>query len=167
MELKDLTGKRFGLWIVEKYAGKTRWRCRCDCGKTKNVFGNNLRQGLSRSCGCVRKPREDLTGKRFGLWTVRQYEGKSLWRCQCDCGTQRTISSYSLARGITLSCGCQGSRNKKSESEYDLEHSLLGDAVIEKEYNTAYRYFRRTGDESRLDRVRERHGIRRKSKRRG
>jgi hypothetical protein len=54
--LIDLTGKRFGRWLVlGKGAGThslTRWRCRCDCGHIRIVIGINLRRGASMSCGC-------------------------------------------------------------------------------------------------------------------
>jgi len=57
----DLTGKRFGkLAVIEKaksdkYTGKTKWKCRCDCGKEKVVVGVSLRKGLTTSCGCYHK----------------------------------------------------------------------------------------------------------------
>lgn len=28
------------------------WKCQCDCGNIIKVNGSNLRQGLTRSCGC-------------------------------------------------------------------------------------------------------------------
>lgn len=57
---------------------------------------------------------EDLTGKKFGRWTVikRNYDfnGKrngTFWDCVCDCGTEKVIDSYSLKKGRTKSCGCR------------------------------------------------------------
>lgn len=47
----DLQGRRFGHWTVLEKSG-ANWSCRCDCGVTKDVFGNNLVRGLSQSCGC-------------------------------------------------------------------------------------------------------------------
>lgn len=53
----DLTGKRFGRWVVvEKGAKRGRastWRCRCDCGATRDVRTRGLRDGTSQSCGCL------------------------------------------------------------------------------------------------------------------
>jgi len=54
----DLTGKKFGRWIVIKRNYPNRklqpiWLCRCDCGKEKSVMGNSLRKGISKSCGCL------------------------------------------------------------------------------------------------------------------
>ena len=59
----DLTGKRFGrLTVLEmgesRYQpnGKRRifWKCKCDCGKIKEVEGASLREGRTTSCGCYR-----------------------------------------------------------------------------------------------------------------
>lgn len=52
--LMDLTGKRFGKLEVKSYLGKSKWLCKCDCGKTAVVAQNNLcRKGRpTRSCGC-------------------------------------------------------------------------------------------------------------------
>lgn len=52
-------GKQFGRWTVIAEAEKTACRrrnvsCRCTCGKTKVVQLNNLRNGTSLSCGCLR-----------------------------------------------------------------------------------------------------------------
>lgn len=56
----DLTGKRFGRWTVlaktqMPEAGVSRWRCQCDCGIIKELVRyNNLVNGQSQSCGCLR-----------------------------------------------------------------------------------------------------------------
>lgn len=67
--LIDLTGKRFGSWLVmhrctEDYVSGDaqhrhsipQWLCKCDCGEWGIVPGNNLRAGVSTSCP---KCRED------------------------------------------------------------------------------------------------------------
>lgn len=56
-KLIDLVGKRFGKFTVMKRIendvnGNRRWKCKCDCGKIKNVLGSNLKYNKSRSCGC-------------------------------------------------------------------------------------------------------------------
>ena len=56
--VKDITGKRFGMLVVQGMApnlasyGRILWTCICDCGNTKDIEGTNLRRGLSKSCGC-------------------------------------------------------------------------------------------------------------------
>lgn len=55
----DLTGQRFGRYVVLAFAelrkGKPFWLCRCACGVEKVVMGQNLRQGLTVSCGCYQR----------------------------------------------------------------------------------------------------------------
>ena len=53
----------------------------------------------------------DLRGMRFGRLTVLEECGRDscgcvLWRCRCDCGEERVVSSRSLRSGHTSSCGC-------------------------------------------------------------
>jgi len=55
---------------------------------------------------------KDLTGMRFGRWTVTARgplgsSGRSaLWSCRCDCGKEKLLQSKDLRRGHTTSCGC-------------------------------------------------------------
>ena len=57
MKKIDLLGRRFGRLTVISEAAKIkkriRWLCLCDCGKTKIIDGSNLRNGYTRSCGCL------------------------------------------------------------------------------------------------------------------
>ena len=62
-ELIDLTGKKFGKLTVirrdEDYVSPSgnktaKWYCKCDCGNYISVNGTSLREGYTRSCGCIR-----------------------------------------------------------------------------------------------------------------
>lgn len=63
-ELDDLSGQRFGKLTVVSFHGKTNghrtWNCRCDCGKETVVRESNLKNGLSKSCGCEHSPKKIL-----------------------------------------------------------------------------------------------------------
>ncbi len=54
----------------------------------------------------------DLTGKRFGRWTVlgeatTPRKGQTRWHCRCDCGKEKPDVLYGgLVRGASQSCGC-------------------------------------------------------------
>jgi hypothetical protein len=56
----------------------------------------------------------DLTGQRFGRWTVlgnpeRHHYGTEVylrWPSRCDCGTQRSVWGNALRTGRSTSCGC-------------------------------------------------------------
>lgn len=72
-KLPDLTGQTFGLWSVIAPAesdktGRKRYLCRCTCGKERIVSADNLRRGVSTSCGHtgIAKRAEALQGKNFG-----------------------------------------------------------------------------------------------------
>ena len=57
----DLIGKKFGklevVGMSEKRGNRKqiKWNCICDCGNTHIVTGESLREGKSKSCGCLRK----------------------------------------------------------------------------------------------------------------
>lgn len=101
---EDLTGKRFGNWIVLKYDGDKNWLCQCQCeSKTlKLVRGDYLKNGSSTSCGClqrkyaaehmktVAKSRiKDITNTDIGYWKAIEYIGESKWLFRCTvCGSE-------------------------------------------------------------------------------
>jgi len=56
----DLIGQKFNRLTVVKYAGKTKggiskWLCKCDCRKRKTIYSNHLKNGHTKSCGCLDK----------------------------------------------------------------------------------------------------------------
>lgn len=66
MKCIDLTGQRFGRLVVIRregtqydpynpYRSKPTWRCKCDCGNEHITTTGNLKQGYTRSCGCLRR----------------------------------------------------------------------------------------------------------------
>ncbi len=53
-------GDKFGHLTVLKFSHLNNWRaavfkCKCDCGKIHYVAGRFLKDGRSRSCGCMKK----------------------------------------------------------------------------------------------------------------
>lgn len=55
----NLAGQRFGRLEVLRYADtlnkRARWFCLCDCGTKIIVLGKSLRQGNTKSCGCLNR----------------------------------------------------------------------------------------------------------------
>lgn len=83
--LRDLTGQRFGRLTVlcrdddhiqENGRHRIMWKCLCDCGNEVIVFGENLKKGASRSCGCLQKEEaserhsthHQTDTKLYGIW---------------------------------------------------------------------------------------------------
>lgn len=48
-------GMRFGRLVVTGYSERSKWICRCDCGRDTLVKTGKLTMGLTKSCGCFRK----------------------------------------------------------------------------------------------------------------
>lgn len=55
----DLTGQKFGkLTVIARAENKGRcatWRCKCECGNECVVLSYHLRDGHTKSCGCLRR----------------------------------------------------------------------------------------------------------------
>lgn len=52
MPFKDRTNIKYGKLTALEYLGKSMWRCKCDCGNEKIVYGGHLENGHTKSCGC-------------------------------------------------------------------------------------------------------------------
>lgn len=52
----------------------------------------------------------DLTGQKFGRWTVIKRApnrgNRTFWTCQCQCGNIKDVASIVLRKGESQSCGC-------------------------------------------------------------
>lgn len=44
----------------ERKAGRLLYRCRCTCGVLKTIRADNIRAGLTLSCGCLGRERASL-----------------------------------------------------------------------------------------------------------
>lgn len=116
MELKDLTGKRYGKLTVTSYShnnkwGRPLWNCKCDCGTEITRLSQSIERGTRQSCGCDRA--YGLYGTRYGkLLAVskivdrKSKTGNVTWKCICDCGNITEVESSYLVHGKIKSCGC-------------------------------------------------------------
>jgi hypothetical protein len=73
----------------------------------------------------------DLTGRRFGKWSVLSYIPDSrLWRCQCDCGKRFNVPKKHLCSGRSTKCRqCAGRRFSDFEA-YNLVGSVVNNRNI-------------------------------------
>lgn len=124
--LKDLTGQKFGRFIVlerdlkiqqEKKSKDTFWKCQCECGKIFSARSHDIIQNKILSCGCLKKENahninfKDLTGQKIGHLQVLYKcdylkDNHTVWHCKCDCGNEIDIMSRSLISKKAQSCGC-------------------------------------------------------------
>ena len=101
----------------ERKAGYTVWLCRCACGNEIKLDTRCLQRRTVTDCGCITKVKPgqlDLTGRRFGRLVCieptneRMFQGSTVWKCICDCGTVCTAAGRQLTAGYKKSCGCWG-----------------------------------------------------------
>lgn len=130
----DITGRTFGLLTplrrAENKGRLVMWLCHCACGSEKVYWGESLKNGNTKSCGCINLEKINLIGRVFDRLTVLARAGshklrsgsiEALWLCQCSCGIQTTVSGAHLRKGDTKSCGCKrGKKHGKHETpEYE------------------------------------------------
>jgi hypothetical protein len=109
---QDLTGQTFGRLTVIAFAGMRRrlsyWLCRCQCGKTLDVYRGHLRDGHTRSCGCL--VGAVTRARLLGTIGVNATHGKhnsaeyGIWDCikgRCENPRNRGWSYYG-GRGIRV-----------------------------------------------------------------
>lgn len=115
----DLTGQTINRLVVIREAGRDKggrvlWLCRClgkngdDCGNEVVVSGNDLRDGHTKSCGCLKRelcrerimPRHTTHGCSQEPW-YKTYEAM-MRRCgHHGVASERSLNDY-RDRGITV-----------------------------------------------------------------
>lgn len=122
--VKDFTGMRINrLTVLYPFKGKKRWmwKCKCDCGKSVDVFANNLIRNHSTSCGCVGKEKRTKSVTTHGLGQTREY---GIWyqmitRCH---NPSHNKYNYYGGRGISV---CKGWRDSFENFYRDMGLSSL------------------------------------------
>lgn len=128
----DLTHKRFGRLIVVGAAPNKFWHCKCDCGNYKTINGNNLRRGITFSCGCLRALITSISNRRHGETYSVEWK---VWRSiHGRCG-DKFAASYG-GRGITICARWSGRDGFKNFLE-DMGRRPSKDLTIERKDNNA------------------------------
>jgi hypothetical protein len=126
----DLCGRQFGLLKVLAFqsypnnGSKAWWMCQCVCGKTFPVYGYNLKNGNTQSCGCTRPENR----KTHGASKTSLYHVYHCMLRRCYCSDDPRFPLYG-ARGIIVdSCwlGKNGFENFKRDigPRPSLKHSI-------------------------------------------
>lgn len=110
----DLTGQRFGrltvISRVENKNNKATWRCLCDCGNEATVRSDSLRNGDTRSCGCLHNESlEEVRNKSVLKHGGARHNGNTeklyfTWlnmKKRCENKNDPDYSNYGL-RGISV-----------------------------------------------------------------
>lgn len=137
----DISGQRFvKLVAVERcgeLASRSLWRCNCDCGKETVVSVSNLRNGHTKSCGCVVSERaKEAHFKHGGKRKTKTDRLYPVWRGlkqRCCLKTSKFYKDYG-GRGITVCEEWKDYENFKNwayNNGYD-ETAKRGDCTIDR-----------------------------------
>lgn len=147
-EKDDIIGKKFNrltaIKRIDDERNGIRYLFSCDCGNQKIILKNAVVNGRTKSCGCMsnEKVRErcfkDLTNKKFGRLTAIFIDhcdnGKTYWKCECECGNEHIVLTNRLISGHTTSCGCRKEEVKLKLAELNKTHELSNSRIY-KIYN--------------------------------
>jgi len=98
----DRTGHVFGRWTaLSRVSGQRKWLCRCECGTVKTVATSHLRQGKSRSCGCLEKELTSARAKTHGMSGTVEHRTWMSMRDRCRNPKAAHYDCYG-GRGITV-----------------------------------------------------------------
>jgi len=107
----DLTGQQFGRLTPFEYVGKNKWRdslykCLCDCGNSIIVISNNLKNGNTKSCGCLHKEYAQKQGKSnkihgYTNQSSKTYRAWIAMKNRCNNKSNQAYKNYG-GRGITV-----------------------------------------------------------------
>lgn len=105
----DLTGKTFGKLTVLSYAGTMKdralWNCRCECGKVKVKIGKYLKNGDTRSCGCMQQWHRATGNRKYGIGKGKMRRREyTIWRSMKSRCYTKSSSNYRFygAKGVTV-----------------------------------------------------------------
>lgn len=115
----DISNQRFHRWLVigspvDGTSRKAKWLARCDCGVERYVFGDTLRNGSSKSCGCLHVEQLSKPHK-----VVNGVEHKHCFICKEWKGLQSFTKNKYGKDG--LEAGCSACRKVKL-AQYRKDH---------------------------------------------
>lgn len=151
MEKVNLIGQTFyDLTVIEEVECTNKkgvkpqlWKCKCVCGNEVVLSTTKVVSEYPKSCGCRRSGSRvelpNLIGRTFGRLTVLERAPnkiypkgyvRTMWTCQCDCGTVRDFQADCLKSGATQSCGCLKSELTSERLSLQLEGQTFGKLTV-------------------------------------
>lgn len=99
--MKSLVGNKFNRWTVlsraENKGHRERYLCLCDCGKKSMIRTDHLKNGGSRSCGCLSVGNR----KTHGMHKTKVYAVWAVMRARCNNPKDKGFKNYG-GRGIKV-----------------------------------------------------------------
>lgn len=103
----DLTGHVYGrltvLHIAPKNGSATMWMCRCECGTEKAVAAGSMRNGVTRSCGCLHKESSAANGRLSTVHGMKNTPTYASWRAMRKRCGNKNDQAYDRYGGAGIS----------------------------------------------------------------
>jgi hypothetical protein len=101
----DISGIRYGRLVVSQYHGmrlqRPHWECICDCGKITVVYGQHLKNGMTKSCGCYHRDQTSLAKREHGRSRSKIHWIWVAMKQRCSNPANKGYPDYG-GRGITV-----------------------------------------------------------------
>ena len=94
-------GERYGMLVVESFAGNGKWKCICDCGNEVIVRSGNLTYGNTKSCGCLNDYKRHNSCITHGDSYSRLYKIYHCMKDRCYLHSHKEFYRYG-GRGIVV-----------------------------------------------------------------
>lgn len=99
---RDMTGLKFGrLTVVERYPAPSSWVCECTCGTQIVAKSNNIQNGNTSSCGCLRRETSSRRNRTHGLSRTPEWRAWAAMNSRCRPGRSQDAARYA-ERGIAV-----------------------------------------------------------------
>jgi hypothetical protein len=134
---KNLIGKRFERWTViglsnKQYRQMSMWTCRCDCGVVRDIIGNNLTRGISKSCGCLKiertKKAKTTHGDTRNHKIARLYTIWQGMKERCEKPSQKMYCYYG-GKGIKV---CESWKNYEEFKKWAMANGYAENLTIDR-----------------------------------
>lgn len=133
-KLMDLTGKIYGRLTVVSFSrkgNKYNWNCICSCGSTTTVQSGNLKNGHTKSCGCLNREVLITHGESIDNKTTKEYRAFRHILERCYKATHESYANYG-GRGIKV---CDRWRNSFENFLTDMGRAPSSKHSIDRKEN--------------------------------
>jgi len=101
-----MVDKKCGRWTVLGESGRNKtgnalWVCRCDCGNVSIIRGADLRNGSTKSCGCLKSEVAKTNNTTHGMSNAIIYRIWAAMIQRCNNSNDKDYHNYG-GRGITV-----------------------------------------------------------------
>ena len=102
----ELLGQKFGRLTVIGENGRSKsrsilWECKCICGKIVSVRADSLRNGATKSCGCLQRQQNPFISITHGRYKSRIYKAWTAMKQRCNNPKSTNYPNYG-GRGIKI-----------------------------------------------------------------